>query len=329
MSAVVILALVCGLSVASPAVQSVDRHHPPVREGVHQYPSLAETPHTSFITHLGPDLTNQIVEAEFSDTAISQVVKEMFRLVDTNNDHKLDKGELKVWLEKNNKINQAVEIKEEFLHCDENGDSKVTFKEHHTRGTDPRTVEIFTKNFMDEQGGLNMTAINQAIPAEGHKLRIIHDSHTLFTLCDQDEDGGLSWYEYVMFSRPSDFALTHTQVTGKHSGTFDEDGDMRYNRDEFEAYFSHQVPLPNLLPEDLRDSKTLFVQCDKEGDGLLSYQEAHQCVPHSSVFVNHENTEWMMMEADENDDGVLTEDEVVRAFEGLAHGDDYWAHDEL
>ena len=93
-------------------------------------------------------------------------------------------------------------------------------------------------------------------------LRVIHDSHTLFTLCDQNEvksnvnlgekhvngslalqfatsytitiirsspaqDGALEWYEYVMFRRPSDFALTHTQVSGKHSAVFDEDGNRR------------------------------------------------------------------------------------------------------
>ena len=40
-------------------------------------------------------------------------------------------------------------------------------------------------------------------------------------------------------------------------------------------------------------------------------------------------SEWMMLEADDNDDGMLSEDEVVGAFDSLAHGDDYWSHDEL
>ena len=82
-------------------------------------------------------------------------------------------------------------------------------------------------------------------------FQILHDeSNSKFW--NYLQDGSLDWNEFIVFSRPEEFEETYTQATGSKYKKFDEDKDKRYSLEEFQKFYSHNVLIPDLLPEEYR-----------------------------------------------------------------------------
>jgi len=295
------------------------------------YPSFQDTPDEISIGILGSQLTKELADNNFGKEALKVVVDKVFYKADLDADNLLDRRELALWLHQNELENKAAEIKADFWDWDENQDSQMTFQEFGLYGgLDDISAMDFKKEFLLEDNKLNYPLLEHDHPVLEENgspslAGIISRLYKIFKVVDVNEDGSLSWEEFVVFSYPEDFEEVHQLASGERFRKLDEDHDNRYNINEFRKYYNKHVTINELLPLEYRTADRMFNACDQNRDGFLSYEESDECFK-GHIAIDHRESVWLIEDGDKDGDEKLSREEIVEEFDTITEDDDYF-HD--
>uniref|UniRef100_A0A914WB37 EF-hand domain-containing protein n=1 Tax=Plectus sambesii TaxID=2011161 RepID=A0A914WB37_9BILA len=240
------------------------------------------------------------------DTA--DLLEEMFKKADKNNDGQLNAQELEDKIV-DNTIHHLDEGQNEskviFQVIDQDGDQIITWDEYHYHFlVDNKLMDKEKAKKHDEQEHENMD--------EDKKFQI-EDDKVAFDRADPDKNG-LDDIEWLSFRHPEHSNVMLKDMADEILKALDKDGDGELSEDEFAA------PAPGDVDESMLEAEKAYIEdrrkefrssIDTDASGKASAKELLEYVnPRNPLHAKQEVTEIMSI-ADENRDGLLTLDELL------------------
>jgi len=218
--------------------------------------------------------------------------------IDKDSDGKVTEAELKEWIQFVQKRYVTEDVERQWSSHERNGDGQLTWKEYYN----------ITYGFVNP-GELDTNNL-----ANGHNSysEVIERDQHRFEAADKDKSGFLTKEEFLDFLHPEDGGAHMREVVIYETiADIDKDGDALVNMEEYLADLwggEEGGKEPEWVEEERKQFKEFR---DKNGDGKLDRQEVEDWIlpqdfDHSDVETRH-----LIAEADENQDGVLTKEEVV------------------
>ena len=143
---------------------------------------------------------------------------------------------------------------------------------------------------------------------------MIYEDKELFVAADQNQDGYLDVNEFPLFTSPEDFPIMHDVLYRLAMRRKDLDGDGLLSFDEFVR--NERGEMPDQSSESYLIDKDKFENdLDRDRDGFLQKEETIQwLIPNQHEIANDE-ADHLIAACDEDKDGRLTLDEIVKNYE--------------
>ena len=143
---------------------------------------------------------------------------------------------------------------------------------------------------------------------------MIYEDKELFVAADQNQDGYLDVNEFPLFTSPEDFPIMHDVLYRLAMRRKDLDGDGLLPFDEFVR--NERGEMPEQSSESYLIDKDKFENdLDRDRDGFLQKEETIQwLIPNQHEIANDE-ADHLIAACDEDKDGRLTLDEIVKNYE--------------
>uniref|UniRef100_A0A2P2ICV1 Reticulocalbin-3 n=1 Tax=Hirondellea gigas TaxID=1518452 RepID=A0A2P2ICV1_9CRUS len=252
-------------------------------------------PHDSDFDH--ESILGSSKDAEEFDHLPAEESKERLELLlikmDTNADKIIDSKEMYNWIMRSFKMLSKEESSERFEDTDEDGDSFVTWQEH--------LKETYGIEHPDDVGHQNMDQGKDT-------TRMMAEDRQLFTAADKDGDEKLNEHEFLAFSHPEE---DETMVPLLVDHAMQEKDTNQDNKISFTEYIAGQQGVEHDDEGLLAEKDRFDEDYDKNMDGELDLVEVrHWIVPDNQETATSE-TEHLFANADDDEDGVLSFDEVL------------------
>jgi len=219
--------------------------------------------------------------------------------IDKDHNGKVTDSELKDWIQFVQKRYVTEDVDRQWTSHEREGDGKLTWKEY----------------FNITYGFVNPAELETNNLANGHNSysEIIERDQHRFEAADKDKSGFLTKEEFLDFLHPEDGG-THMREVVIHEtiADIDKDGDGLVNMEEYLADLWGGGEGGEKEPEWVEEERKQFKEFrDRNGDGKLDRQEVEDWIlpqdfDHSDVETRH-----LISEADNDNDGMLTKDEIV------------------
>lgn len=248
-----------------------------------------------------PDELEEHVRVE----RFSKLIKKM----DENSDSFVDRKELVHWTLRALQNMDTRELKEDFDIANGDGDAGVTWSEYveNIYGIKPEQHDSFSLNDLEENA--EMQDYNRNFNREKAK----------FEAADGNGDGKLDLEEYEVFYNPGKNVEATENAIKAALKSVDTDGDGKISETEFMNDFKD----PSFKGDDEFQSQEeeVFKDMDMDGNNFLDGDELVLWIQQDNGEIAVDETLHLIETADENDDGKLSEDEVMQAMEDFIESD--------
>lgn len=251
--------------------------------------------------------------AQLSPEETKDRLTKLFPLMDENADGKVDETELTHWVMKSFlKLNTA-ETKMRMESDDADEDGFVSWAEYldSTYGMTEEELEKYKSEDLKDKESKD--TMEQSLGYDKKK----------FNAADENSDGKLSTDEAVAFLHPYDFERMSDVETDRVMGEFDTNNDGKIDMEE---YLGHSAFSKNAeggdrfdededevqTAEDIEGEKENFKYNDEDKDGSLNRAEVYKWVTPDMTGVAGEEAAHLIQETDENSDGGVTLDEIIK-----------------
>ncbi|KAL7056135.1 hypothetical protein AAHC03_020938 [Spirometra sp. Aus1] len=228
--------------------------------------------------------------AEVPSEEIGKMLRTHFDQVDTSKDGQVDREELRTWLNKVFRDEDKKSAQNLLERIDRDGDGQVSFNEYiiYTFG--------YSTEDLDRLRNDDTTDVQSLIST-------IEEERQKFQLADLDGDGGLTAEELAGFQNPFHYEHMAAYAANETIHHLDKNGDGQLSRNEY--VFSEKT---DKYLEEYEWSK--FKEIDTDGNGLIDTEELTSHYKRNVDTQARAETEHLFLEKDENNDGVLTKEEV-------------------
>jgi len=227
-------------------------------------------------------------------------IKSLIKKIDTDKNGTISKEELNKWILHSVTTLKDEEAKRMFPNYDYDEDGKFSRNDH--------LYSVFGFEPTEEE-------IKQGVPgAEGSVEDHLYQME-LFRLSDADDNGELSFPEFLAFFRPEDFERTRQLETRHLLKLHDADADGALDLKEFLKAELHEED-----PKEWIDIETdrFHNVWDKDGDGFLRNDEVIGWAMPTNEEVASEETVHLFGVADGDNDGNLSVDEILQHLDTFA-----------
>lgn len=233
----------------------------------------------------------------------------LIKKMDENNDGFVDKEELVHWTLRALQNMDARDLGEDFDIADDNGDGKVSWEEYveNIYGIPPEKLNDYTEKDMAEDEELR------------DFNRLYNREYAKFVAADFNEDTQLSREEYTLFYNPGKEPKSTEFAIKQALEAVDKDGDGKIDQDEYMG--DQKVPGPEPSEDELDNLQDIFMQLDVDENGTLEGFELILWVQQDNGEIAADETDHLMSEADEDEDGRLSHEEVHNAMEEFIESD--------
>ncbi|CAH8863847.1 unnamed protein product [Trichobilharzia szidati] len=224
------------------------------------------------------------------DEAKRQLGK-LFHKIDTDNNEKIDKEELKQWIVKSFMSLDLEASKPRLREYDADGDGLLTWSEYTSKiyGYSAKELEEFRKDSKNET-----------------KLFVqsLDDEKLKFDSADLDRNGYLNESEFVAFEHPHNYRHMAPYELKHTLRDFDKDKDGYISEVEY-------------LADDKMNKETMIIErenfknYDLNGDGKLDKDEMALWITPGFEKTAADETEHLFNQTDKDKDGVLNKEEVL------------------
>jgi len=219
-------------------------------------------------------------------------LKTLAKSHDANNNDIIEAEELEKWIIQSFQLLDREEALDKFKDDDENKDGKVTF------------AEIMGKMYGYTEEELKDVENAEKSEDDADVMQMVTDDKKRFGAADVDKDGFLDESEYYAYFQPYDYPHMFPSEMERTMKEFDKDSDGFVSMEEF---------VGEELDEETRLSEvTNFEDLDKDKDGKLTSEEMRPWVLPDNNDVAKEEVEHLVQTCDENGDGHLSIEEIVK-----------------
>ncbi|KAL4720853.1 hypothetical protein ACJJTC_016722 [Scirpophaga incertulas] len=226
--------------------------------------------------------------------------------MDLNGDKYIDQMELQKWI-LNSFINLSREEAEERMaEVDDNHDGVVSWAEY----------------LQDAFGVDTEEEIGPEDTGDTGMVGLLQEEKQMFKAADINGDGSLDLFEFEVFTNPEEHASMHPHLVNQTLREKDTNNDGRIDFNEFIGDRGSTEDKEFLVAE--RDK--FDHELDRDGDGTLDLDELHKWVIPDNEEIAEEEMEHLLSAADNDADGRLSYDEVLRnhrVFVGSHEGHDF------
>jgi len=225
------------------------------------------------------------------DVRVSRL-KTLAKSHDANNNDIIEAEELEQWIIQSFQLLDREEALDKFKDDDENKDGKVTF------------AEIMGKMYGYTEEDLKNVENAEKPEDDADVMQMVTDDKKRFGAADVNKDGFLDESEYYAYFQPYDYPHMFPSEMERTMKEFDKDSDGFVSMEEF---------IGEELDEETRLSEvTNFEDLDKDKDGKLTSEEMRPWVLPDNNDVAKEEVEHLVQTCDENADGHLSIEEIVK-----------------
>lgn len=250
------------------------------------------------------------LEQEFDDLPPEEAKKKLSLLVkkmDKNQDGFVTKDELTDWILMSFRMLDEEDAREEFEDADEDNDGKISWADYlqnHYGYDDEQMKDLEDNTDSAEQ-------IKKS--AAGEKIK--------FDAADVNKDGYLDKEEFVPFAHPYNYEHMHDIELGRVIVDHDKNKDGYLTFAEFAGDSSGDKEWEIV-------EKERFEEYDTNKDGLLDKKEIRPWVLEDTLEEAKEEADHLIQEADKDEDGKLSETEIVDAHQEFvgSQATDYGRH---
>jgi len=236
---------------------------------------------------------------ELSPEESKQRLARIVAKIDKDKDGKVTSAELKEWIQFVQRRYVTEDVDRQWESHERDGDGKLTWKEYYN----------ITYGFV------NPSELETNNLANGHNSysEIIERDQNRFHAADKDKSGFLNKEEFLDFLHPEDGgAHMRDVVIHETIVDIDKDGDGMVNMKEYLADLWGGEEDGEKEPEWVEEERKQFKEFrDKNGDGKLDRQEVEEWILPQDLDHSDVETKHLISEADNDDDGVLTKEEIV------------------
>lgn len=240
-------------------------------------------------------IVGSMKEAEEFDQLTADEAKEklaeLLKYMDRNSNNMIDHNELKQWILRSFKMLSKEESQERMDEVDVNLNGKVTWDEYIAE-----TYGIHSADDIDLPTG-----------EEDDERRMLQEDQTLFNAADGDKDGSLTKDEFLAFTHPEEHPTMLSIILQQTLDNKDTDNDGFLSFQEFVGEKAREKSKEWLLVEkDKFDN-----DYDRDSDGRLDHDEIRNWVVPSNEEIADDETTHLFASADDDNDGVLSFDEIL------------------
>jgi Ca2+-binding EF-hand superfamily protein len=248
---------------------------------------------------------------DLPEKSSSELIKEMFKKADLNNDQRLSKDELKAQILANTNHHLEESKKESddvFQTVDENGDGRITWDEYKSH--------FLVEKKLVEKEKIKEHAKNTDDLDTNSRI-LLDEEKNAFGQSDADNDG-LNELEWLGFRHPEHSSVMLKEMAQEILKAFDRDQDGKLSLGEFSRVEGGEVTDPKMEEAYVKERQHEFAQIDVNQDGYATSEELLNYVnPRNERHANAEVSEIMDI-ADTNEDNFLTLKELLDKAELLA-----------
>lgn len=143
---------------------------------------------------------------------------------------------------------------------------------------------------------------------------MIYEDKELFVAADLNKDGKLDENEFPLFTSPEDFPMMHDVLYKLAMRRKDLDGDGRLSFDEFMKNELGEQP-DQSSESYLMDKEKFESDLDRNKNGFLEKEETIQWLIPDQHEIANDEAEHLIAVCDEDKDGQLSLDEIVKNYE--------------
>lgn len=234
----------------------------------------------------------------------------LIKKMDANSDNKISREELVGWTLRALQNMDARELSDDFELADADHDGKVSWEEYveNIYGLPKSIIEGYTTE--DLNNNEELKDFN----------RLFNREYAKFMAADANEDGFLNTEEYELFYNPGKEPKSTEFAINEALKNVDKNKDGKI--DETEFLEDGKVPNPDLDDEEERENlEEIFDQLDLNSDKFLSGFELTLWIQQDNGEIAADETDHLMSEADSDEDGYLSYDEVHNAMEEFIESD--------
>ncbi|XP_046990151.1 reticulocalbin-2 [Schistocerca americana] len=303
----------CSPSPASPHIHAHNRGQEREEDGGYvprDAQHYAGGEHHSEFDHVA--ILGSVKEAEAFDQLEPEEAKRRLQILltkmDLNNDQMIDRNELHAWIIRSFKMLSEEDANDRFEDADENEDGKVTWAEY--------AADSFGLGANEDDDVSNDSNDSDA--------KIIKEDKMIFEAADKNKDGALDKSEFVRFSHPEDHPDMLPLILKQTLSEKDTDGDGFIDFKEFVGEKARHEDKEWLMVE----KEKFDHDYDKDSDGKLNSAEILSWVVPSDEEIAEDEVSHLFAESDDNEDGILSFDEVINHHETFVGSEvtDYGDH---
>nr|ADL74875.1 reticulocalbin-1 [Schmidtea mediterranea] len=226
-------------------------------------------------------------------------IDEIFKKVDKNNDTKIDRDELTLYIIDNMKKLHTEITSDEFKEVDKNSDQKVSLDEY-----------FLHKHQKTSEALENLTRSANSSKTQDFAKKIQHERER-FKAADSDSDGFLNVHEYLLMLYPVFYPhMAHT-IVHEYIEDFDTNNDGLVGKDEYIKHFLDIAADKKILEEEVKKKREAeFDKYDKDKNGKIDPEEYYAILKPGYENPAKEEVDHLFKETDTNKDGIITLDEV-------------------
>lgn len=164
-------------------------------------------------------------------------------------------------------------------------------------------LDLFRRADADGNGYLDHGEFKAVLQSVAEELRLSHgEIRSIMAEADTNEDGVIEYEEFVPLAMDVVRAIFSKAAHGAKRAEREEEAE-RQTRD----FMLHGMPRRE-MEQLMMDA---FRRADADGNGTLSRPEFHQCLREADLGLTRREVNALMMEVDEDGDGVISYDEFV------------------
>lgn len=215
--------------------------------------------------------------------------------MDLNDDHFIDRHELKAWILRSFKKLSEEEGEDRFEDLDEDNDDKVSWDEY--------ANDVY--GMADENG------VRSSNMVESEEFKLMEDDKQMFQAADSNKDGFLSQEEHNKFHSPEEHPEMLPLILSQTLRDKDFNKDGRIDFQEFIGEQGKKHDKEWLISEKDKFDKDF----DKDQDGYLNHNEILSWIVPSNEEVANDEVNHLFAASDDDHDDRLSYDEIINNYD--------------